>query len=189
MAGNRNTKTLHQAIACFNANDLDGYLQMFQTSVLHHGFSRSIGPGVTGLRNFYRQMTQAFPDARIETDDVIAEDEKLAHRYTFYGMHRGEYLGFPPTHEEGHVRRSGYPPFHGRQINRGVGCGRHSRLADPDRRSQSAFPLAVTDYDGEPFRRHNFPQTPAPGALSRWAMRAARVRRPDFQNPSSLPSD
>ena len=97
MAGNRNTDTLNQAIVRFNLQDLDGYLQMFHTSVLHHGFSRNIGPGVTGLRTFYQRMAQAFPDGRIETDDVIAEGEKLAHRYTFYGTHRAEYLGFPPT--------------------------------------------------------------------------------------------
>jgi predicted ester cyclase len=70
---------------------------MFQPAVLHHGFSRNIGPGVTGLRNFYRQMIAAFPDARIQTEDLLAEGEKLAHRYTFYGTHRAEYLGFPPT--------------------------------------------------------------------------------------------
>jgi predicted ester cyclase len=97
MSGTQNTEILHQAIVCFNAKDLDGYLQMFHASVLHHGFSRSIGPGVTGLRTFYRLMTLAFPDARIETDDVISEGEKLAHRYTLYGTHRAEYLGFPPT--------------------------------------------------------------------------------------------
>jgi predicted ester cyclase len=92
-----NKDALNQAVARFNAHDLDGYLQMFHASVLHHGFSRHIGPGASGLRTFYRQMAQGFPDGRIETDDVLAEGEKLAHRYTFYGTHRGEYLGFPPT--------------------------------------------------------------------------------------------
>ena len=89
--------TLIQAVQCFNARDLDGYLQMFHPSVLHHGFSRHIGPGVSGLRGFYRQMAEGFPDGRIENEDVIVEGEKLAHRYTFYGTHRGGYLGFPPT--------------------------------------------------------------------------------------------
>ena len=97
MPENANKEALNQAIKRFNAKDLEGYLKLFQASVLHHGFSRNIGPGVTGLRNFYRQMLDAFPDARIVTDEVIAEGEKLAHRYTFYGTHRAEYLGFPPT--------------------------------------------------------------------------------------------
>jgi len=97
MPENGNRDVLIQAVQRFNAKDLDGYLQMFHPTVLHHGFSRHIGPGVSGLRSFYRQMAEGFPDGRIETDEVIAEGEKLAHRYTFYGTHRGEYLGFAPT--------------------------------------------------------------------------------------------
>jgi hypothetical protein len=72
MSENANKDTLNQAVKRFNAEDLDGYLQMFQPAVLHHGFSRNIGPGVTGLRNFYRQMIAAFPDARIQTEDLLA---------------------------------------------------------------------------------------------------------------------
>jgi predicted ester cyclase len=97
MSATANTDTLNQAIDRFNAKDLDGFLEMYQPSVMHHGFSRNIGPGLSGLRIFYRGLIAAFPDARIQTDDVVAEGEKLAHRYTFYGTHRGEYVGFPPT--------------------------------------------------------------------------------------------
>lgn len=97
MAENSPKEILVQAVVRFNAKDLEGYLQMFHPSVLHHGFSRHIGPGVSGLRNFYRQMLEAFPDGRIDNEDIIAEGSKLAHRYTFYGTHRGEYLGFAPT--------------------------------------------------------------------------------------------
>jgi len=34
---------------------------------------------------------------RLSGEDVIAEGEKLAHRYTFYGTHKGEYMGIAPT--------------------------------------------------------------------------------------------
>jgi predicted ester cyclase len=97
MPESSNKEILSQAVLRFNTRDLDGYLQMFHPSVLHHGFSRHIGSGVAGLRNFYRQLAEAFPDGRIETEDVIAEGQRLAHRYTFYGTHRGQYLGFPAT--------------------------------------------------------------------------------------------
>jgi len=97
MPAEENKRILEQSLQQFNATDLDGYLRVFNPSVLHHGFSRHIGPGVSGLRSFYRQLMEAFPDGRIETEDLVAEGEKLAHRYNFYGTHRSEYLGFAPT--------------------------------------------------------------------------------------------
>ena len=39
----------------------------------------------------------AFPDARFTVEDEIAEGERVASRYTFYGTHQGELMGIPPT--------------------------------------------------------------------------------------------
>lgn len=43
-------------------------------------------------------MTQnAFPDGHMEMDDLFAEGDKVACRFTVIGTHTGEYQGIPPT--------------------------------------------------------------------------------------------
>jgi predicted ester cyclase len=70
---------------------------MFDRSVVFHGLSRKLKPGVAGLREYYTQLRQGFPDMRLASEDVIADGEKTANRYTFYGTHKGDYLGIAPT--------------------------------------------------------------------------------------------
>ena len=97
MPEKENIETLNRAIIRFNAKDLEGYLEMFDKSVVFHGLSRKLKPGVGGLREYYTQLRQAFPDMRLNSEDIIASGEKVANRYTFYGTHRGEYMGVAPT--------------------------------------------------------------------------------------------
>jgi predicted ester cyclase len=92
-----NIETVKQAIARFNAKDLEGYLAMYERSVVFHGLSRHLKPGVGGLRDYYTKLRGGFPDMRLTSEDLIADGEKTAHRYTFYGTHRGQYGDTPPT--------------------------------------------------------------------------------------------
>lgn len=81
----------------FKVRDLDGHLEMYHSTVIHHGFSSRIRPGVPGLKDHYTGLLKGFPDMRIEINDLIADGEKLAHRFTFNGTQRGEFLGVKPT--------------------------------------------------------------------------------------------
>jgi len=97
MPRQQNIAIFKQAAEKFNARDLEGHLKLYIPSVLHHGFSARIRPGLAGLRDHYEALLKGFPDTRIDTDDVLADDEKVLHRFRFSGTHRGEYLGFSPT--------------------------------------------------------------------------------------------
>jgi predicted ester cyclase len=97
MPARENIDSVNRAIARFNAKDLEGYLEMFDKSVIFHGLSRRLKPGVGGLREYYTVLREGFPDMRLASEDVIAEGEKIANRYTFYGTHKGAYMGVAPT--------------------------------------------------------------------------------------------
>ncbi len=97
MPAKENIEHVNRAIARFNAKDLEGYLEMFDKSVIFHGLSRRLKPGVGGLRDYYTVLRGGFPDMRLASEDLIAEGEKIANRYTFYGTHKGEYMGIAPT--------------------------------------------------------------------------------------------
>ncbi len=92
-----NIEALQQATARFRARDLDGHLKLYSNSVVHHGFSSRIRPGVAGLKDHYIALLKGFPDMRIDVDDIIAEGEKVVHRFMFFGTHKGEYLGLAPS--------------------------------------------------------------------------------------------
>jgi predicted ester cyclase len=97
MSEQENLTLLKRSLERFNAKELEGYLEMFDKSVVFHGLSRKLKPGVGGLRQYYTQLRQGFPDMRLASEDAIADGEKIANRYTFYGTHKGEYLGIAPT--------------------------------------------------------------------------------------------
>jgi len=97
MPTKENVESVNRAIARFNAKDLEGYLEMFDKAVVFHGLSRKLKPGVAGLRDYYSVLREGFPDMRLASEDLIAEGEKVANRYTFYGTHKGAYMGIAPT--------------------------------------------------------------------------------------------
>jgi steroid delta-isomerase-like uncharacterized protein len=48
------------------------------------------------MSNFY----EAFPDIHFTIEDMVAEGDKLAVRYTFTGTHKGKGMGIPPTNKK-----------------------------------------------------------------------------------------
>lgn len=53
--------------------------------------------GAEAFKSFLRQFVEALPDVTVVVDDMIAEGEKVAVRWTFRGTHEGPLLGLPPT--------------------------------------------------------------------------------------------
>jgi len=97
MPKHENLELLRSALARYNARDLDGYLVMYDHAVIFHGFSKHLKPGLPGLRDHFTNLWKAFPDMRTTSEDMIAEEEKIAHRFTFYGTHSNEYMSVAPT--------------------------------------------------------------------------------------------
>jgi len=97
MSRDQNIETLQKATSQFKLGDLEGYLKLYEDSVIHHGFSSKIRPGVAGLRDHYTTLLRGFPDMSIDTEDMISDGEKLAHRFLFSGTHKGEFLGLPAS--------------------------------------------------------------------------------------------
>jgi predicted ester cyclase len=97
MPRQENVELLNRALQRLNHGDIDGYLEMYDRSVIFHGYGRHLRPGISGLKDYYLRLQQGFPDMRIQQEDLIAEDEKIARRYVFYGTHKGDYWGVAPT--------------------------------------------------------------------------------------------
>jgi predicted ester cyclase len=92
-----NVDAMHRCWPRLLLRDLEGYLSLYSSSVIHHGYSSRIRPGVAGLRDYYTALLKGFPDLRVNVEDIIAQGERVAHRFTFTGTHRGEFLDIAPT--------------------------------------------------------------------------------------------
>lgn len=71
--------------------------QLFAPNYRHHD---PHNPEVHNLETYTRWLTAlraAFPDLRMQIDDVITEGNKAVLRWTIRGTHTGEYMGLMPT--------------------------------------------------------------------------------------------
>jgi steroid delta-isomerase-like uncharacterized protein len=50
-----------------------------------------------GLKETLTIFRAAFPDLRVTIEDLVAEGDKVVHRSTFNGTHRGNFQGIPAT--------------------------------------------------------------------------------------------
>jgi len=61
-------------------------------------------PGAAPDREGYKQTVTSlcapFADIKCTTDDMVAEGDKVAVRWTWRGTHKGEFMGIAPTGKE-----------------------------------------------------------------------------------------
>ena len=52
---------------------------------------------LAGAKQLTTAFWAAFPDMHVVVEDMIAEGDKVAYRFTLRATHQGEFLGIPPT--------------------------------------------------------------------------------------------
>lgn len=58
------------------------------------------GAGLDGYREMVGVFRAAFPDLRVQNEDVIVEEDKVVLRWTARGTHKGPLMDIPPTGKE-----------------------------------------------------------------------------------------
>jgi steroid delta-isomerase-like uncharacterized protein len=89
-----------------NGTNLQLIEEMLTPDAMDHTFGSQ---GVEASKQFFSMLQRAFPDLRVEVDDVIAEGELVAARVTYSGTHQGEFVGIPATGRQ--ARTSGVDFF------------------------------------------------------------------------------
>ena len=80
-----------------SAGKYDVLDEILSPNFIDHDPAPDQGPGIEGLKGFFREMRSAFPDLKAEPVEVVGTEAHVAMRYTLSGTHQGEFQGVPPT--------------------------------------------------------------------------------------------
>src|SRR5262245_22106574 len=82
----------------WNQGRADTIDEMLSPVSLVHGLGEPL-KGIEAFKAFHRAYREAFPDVRIHIEEMIAEGDLVAARWTATGTHRGDGLGIPATNK------------------------------------------------------------------------------------------
>jgi steroid delta-isomerase-like uncharacterized protein len=80
-----------------NAGDIDGFGELLADDFVEHEVTPGLEPTKAGVKDFFRMQRAAFPDMRMDVQDVIASGDKVVARVRYTGTHSGEFMGMPAT--------------------------------------------------------------------------------------------
>ena len=89
--------TVRRFYGMVSDGDLDGFGQMMADDFVEHEETPGLAPTKDGVQEFFRIQRAAFPDMRMEPEDVLVDGDKVVVRARMTGTHEGEFLGMPPT--------------------------------------------------------------------------------------------
>ncbi len=98
MSKDTNQAVLERAVELVNAGSVaEGVTTLFAEDAVDHDPAPGQGPGRAGFLAFFGALSAAFPDLRMTTRYLIADDEHVSMAFTVSGTHRGEFHGIPPS--------------------------------------------------------------------------------------------
>ncbi|HYP40332.1 MAG TPA: ester cyclase [Chloroflexia bacterium] len=82
---------------CFTGGNLALVDEIIIADAVDHQAPPGAAQGVEGVKQVISMFRAAFPDLQVTVDQMIAEGDTLAGRFTMSGTHQGEFMGIPPT--------------------------------------------------------------------------------------------
>jgi steroid delta-isomerase-like uncharacterized protein len=80
-----------------SAGDVDGFGDLLADDFVEHEVSPGLEPTKEGIKAFFRTYISAFPDLRLDAQDVLVSGDKVVARARATGTHQGEFMGMPAT--------------------------------------------------------------------------------------------
>ena len=89
--------TLRSAYERINAGDIDGFGELLADEFVEHDEVPGVPPTKDGVLAYFGSLLTAFPDMRMDVEDLIASENKAVARVKAVATHQGEFMGVPPT--------------------------------------------------------------------------------------------
>jgi steroid delta-isomerase-like uncharacterized protein len=91
------TNSIQRLYDLINAGDIDGFGQQLADDFVERDEIPGLPPTKEGVVHYFRLLLSAFPDMRMDVQDVIASGDKAVARLRVSGTHKGEFMGIPAT--------------------------------------------------------------------------------------------
>ena len=89
--------TMRRMYDLLSAGDIDGFGDLIADDFVEHEEAPGLEPSKDGVKQLFHMYRAAFPDLRMEPQDVLASGDKAVARVRATGTHEGEFLGMPAT--------------------------------------------------------------------------------------------
>jgi steroid delta-isomerase-like uncharacterized protein len=80
-----------------NAGDIDGFGELLAEDFVEHEELPGLEPSKQGVKQLFHMYRAAFPDLRMDVQDLLVSGDKAVARVRATGTHQGEFLGMPAT--------------------------------------------------------------------------------------------
>jgi steroid delta-isomerase-like uncharacterized protein len=91
------TISIRRLYDLINAGDIDGFGRQLADDFVERNEVPGIPPTKAGVVQYFQMLLAAFPDFRMDVEDVIASSDKAVARVRVTGTHRREFMGIPAT--------------------------------------------------------------------------------------------
>lgn len=99
------------------------------------GNDPEFGTSVESFVEQWKGWLRAFPDVRIDLDEIVAESDRVACRWTMTGTHQDEYMGILPTGKQIKISGTSFDRLVDGKIAQGFDCWDAKRLHEQLRSS------------------------------------------------------
>ena len=97
MSAEENKAIARRGYEAINQNNLDALDEVVAPDITDHDPAPGQAPGLEGVKQWFSSMHTAFPDFRMNVEDMIAEGDKVVARVRMSGTHQGEFMGIDAT--------------------------------------------------------------------------------------------
>ncbi|MFO7571088.1 MAG: ester cyclase [Gaiellaceae bacterium] len=88
------TRRMYELVS---AGDVDGFGELLGDDFVDHEELPGLEPTKEGVKAFFGMYIAAFPDLRMDAEDVLPSGDKVVARVRATGTHQGEFMGMPAT--------------------------------------------------------------------------------------------
>ncbi|MDH2429187.1 ester cyclase [Sphaerisporangium sp. TRM90804] len=95
MSTAENKALVRNLIEAWNNGDLGSMIGYWSPDMVHYSRGEVLDAG--SVASAMQGVMDAFPDLKMNIEEMIAEDDKVVSMMTLSGTHTGTFLGVPPT--------------------------------------------------------------------------------------------